>query len=262
MLQIVVFTLFEGMFHGILEESMLKRAQDTGLVRVDFVNFRDFAQDKHRTVDDYPFGGGAGMVLKPDPLIKAVESLPVLQAHQQERRFMMSPQGVPFSQPMAEELATLDRLVLVCGHYEGFDERIRPFIGAEEVSIGDFVLTGGEIPAMAIMDAVIRLLPGTLGNAESHVDDSFSTGLLEYPQYTRPASYRGHEVPAVLLSGDHAKVDAWRRAHALYRTFMRRPDLLDDATLTEADHRLIERFRSGDFSMIEVRDGFEHDIPE
>ncbi|QSO54995.1 tRNA (guanosine(37)-N1)-methyltransferase TrmD [Alicyclobacillus curvatus] len=261
-MEIVVFTLFEGMFHGILEESMLKRAQDTGLVRVRFVNFRDFAEDKHRTVDDYPFGGGAGMVLKPHPLVKSVESLPALPSHQQERLLMMSPQGVPFSQRMAEALATLDRLVLLCGHYEGFDERIRPLIGAEEVSVGDFVLTGGEIPAMAIMDAVIRLLPGTLGNADSHADDSFSTGLLEYPQYTRPASYRGHEVPAVLLSGDHAKVDTWRRNHALYRTFVRRPDLLERAPLTETDRRLLERFRSGDFSMIDVHDDFENGIEQ
>lgn len=253
-MEIIIVTLFEGMFHGILEESILKRAAESGRVSIRFVNFRDFADDKHHTVDDYPFGGGAGMVLKPDPLVKAMESLPTLQSGQHERRLMMSPQGVKFSQKMAEELASVDRLVLICGHYEGFDERIRPLIGAEEVSVGDFVLTGGEIPAMAVMDSVIRLLPGTLGNADSHVDDSFSTGLLEYPQYTRPASYRGLDVPAILLSGDHGKVDKWRRAHALYRTFMRRPDLLEHMELPAEDKALLERFQDGDFSAIDVRD--------
>lgn len=250
MLEIVVLTLFESMFTGVLQESIVKRAQESGLVQFRFINFRDFTTDRHRTVDDSPFGGGAGMVLKPDPIYAAFESLAPLDA--EEVRLVMSPQGEPFSQAMAEELSKKKRIVMLCGHYEGFDERIISGLELKEVSMGDFVLTGGEIPAMAIIDAVTRLLPGALGNCVSHEDDSFSTGLLEYPQYTRPANFRNQPVPATLLSGNHAEIGKWRRRHALYRTWTRRPDLLDSAPLTDEDRKYIAMFQRGDFSGIDV----------
>lgn len=260
MLDVVVLTLFEQMFQGVLEESILKRAQQNGLVRFQFVNFRDFAKDKHHTVDDTPFGGGAGMVLKPEPLFKAMESLEPRLDSKREARIVLTPQGKPFNQRMAEVLSNYDRIVLVCGHYEGFDERVIRGLVLSEVSVGDFVLTGGEIPAMAIIDAVVRLLPDALGNQASHQDDSFSTGLLEYPQYTRPAVCRGMSVPEVLLSGHHARIEKWRRAHALYRTWRRRPDLLRDAALSRQDSECIACFERGDFSAIEVRDDVSEDI--
>jgi len=254
MLEIVVLTLFESMFHGVLEESILKRAQDAGLVKVRLVNFRDFAKDKHRTVDDATFGGGAGLVIKPEPIFDAMNSLEPLDEGRLVTNVLLSPQGRPFTQRIAEQWAIYDRIVLVCGHYEGFDERIVRGLSLQEISIGDFVLTGGEIPAMAIIDAVVRLLPGALGNDASHRDDSFSTGLLEYPQYTRPASFRGLDVPPPLLSGNHGAIARWRREHALYRTWKRRPDMLGTAKLDKRDHEALARFERGDFSGIDVVD--------
>ena len=216
-----VLTLFPGMVAGMLEYSILKRARDAGFLSVDVHNLRDFTHDRHHVVDDYPFGGGNGMVLKPEPVFEAVEATrspgqPVI---------LMAPTGEPFTQAVAAELARLDAMLLVCGHYEGFDERIHKHLADRELSIGDYVLTGGELPAMVILDAVARLIPGVLSEGSAD-DDSFSTGVLEYPQYTRPAVFRGWRVPGVLTSGDHGAVRRWRQAQAEERTRRRRPDLL------------------------------------
>lgn len=205
-----VLTLFPEMFEGFFSSSVIGRAIEQGRVEVSLTNFRDYSTNKHRTVDDTPYGGGSGMVLKPEPLFRAVEEL-VRDEPIRPRVLMMSPQGVPFTQLKAEELAGHDRLILLCGHYEGFDERVRQHLVDEEISIGDYVLTGGELPAMVLMDSVIRLVSGVLGNESSAETDSFSMGLLEYPQYTRPADFRGWKVPDVLLSGHHAEIDRWRR---------------------------------------------------
>ena len=221
-----IVTLFPGMFAGPMTESIMARAQRRGLVTVRLVDLRDFATDERGTVDDRPFGGGAGMVLKPEPLFTAVESVrtpPVWVV-------LMTPQGAPFRQRTAERLSRLPHLIVVCGHYEGVDERFRQAAVDEEISLGDFVLTNGSLPAMVLADAVIRLLPGALGCPDSAVSESFGTeGLLEYPQYTRPEDFRGLRVPEVLLSGDHARIAAWRHEQQGWRTLGRRPDLLTDA---------------------------------
>ncbi|WP_274434355.1 tRNA (guanosine(37)-N1)-methyltransferase TrmD [Alicyclobacillus sp. ALC3] len=244
-LDIAVLTLFPGMFDGLVAESMWKRALTQERLKLTFVNFRDFATDKHKTVDDSPFGGGAGMLLKPDPLFRAIESI-TDDVAVQTRVILLSPQGRPFTQRVAEELVTSDqRLVLVCGHYEGFDERIRRHLATDEVSLGDFVLTGGEIAAMAMIDTMIRLVPGVLGNGASAHDDSFASGLLEYPQYTRPADYQGWRVPPVLVSGNHKEVALWRRRQSLWRTWRRRPDLLSSADLTQAERDLVSSWQNG-----------------
>ena len=198
------------------------------------VNFRDYANNKHNTVDDYPYGGGGGMVLKPEPLFAAVEDL-APEGIKRPRVILMCPQGETYTQSKAEELSKEEHLVFVCGHYEGYDERIREHLVTDEISIGDYVLTGGELPAMSVIDSVVRLLPGVLGNENSAVTDSFSTGLLEYPHYTRPAVFRGWEVPDVLLSGHHANVEAWRREQSLLRTLERRPELLEGIELTKKE---------------------------
>jgi tRNA (guanine37-N1)-methyltransferase len=245
-MDIYVLTLFPEMFTGMLSTSMLKRAQESGAIRIHLVNFRDYADDKHKTVDDAPFGGGAGMLLKPAPLFSAIDDLrSQWQPTERERIALMTPQGRPFTQRIAEELVQDERLVLVCGHYEGFDERVRTHLATDEISLGDFVLTGGEIAALAIIDAVSRLLPGVLGNEESAQGDSFSAGLLEFPQYTRPASYRGMDVPPVVLSGHHGAIEAWRHEQSLYRTWLRRPELLVGMTLSDADRQLIAGFEQG-----------------
>lgn len=246
-MDIYVLTLFPEMFAGVLSTSIIKRAQAAGAVNVHVINFRDFADDKHKTVDDAPFGGGAGMLLKPAPLFAAVDSIrQTWPADAPTRIALMTPQGRPFTQRMAEEIASEERLVLICGHYEGFDDRVRSHLATDEISIGDFVLTGGEIPAMTVMDAVVRLQPGVLGNEESAAGDSFSDGLLEFPQYTRPAVFRDLPVPPVLLSGNHAAIEQWRRRMSLYRTWQRRPDLLATASLSDEDKRIIASFEQGD----------------
>ncbi len=252
MLQIYILTLFPDMFHGVLSESILKRAVERGRVQIELVNFREFATDRHRTVDDYPFGGGVGMVLKPQPIFDAVDHVRKQGgAVAMERVLLMTPTGRPFTQRLAQELSETDgRLIFICGHYEGFDERIAQHLATDEVSLGDFVMTGGEIAAMAMVDATVRLLPGVLGNEASAEEESFVTGLLEYPQYTRPAEFRGLKVPDVLLSGHHARIAQWRRGQALYRTWRRRPDLLAQAELSDADMELVEAFRKGDFSAL------------
>jgi tRNA (guanine37-N1)-methyltransferase len=221
-MKIDVLTLFPAMFAGPLDESIIKRAREAGLLDLKIHNLRDYAHDRHRTVDDRPFGGGPGMLLKPEPIFEAVETL----ARENTRVILVSPSGRQFSQAIARELALLDDLLLVTGHYEGFDERIRQELADDELSIGDYVLTNGALPVMVVVDAVTRLLPGALGDDESSQDESFSRGLLEYPQYTRPAEFRGMAVPEVLLSGNHAEIDRWRSGYARLRTAERRPDLL------------------------------------
>jgi tRNA (guanine37-N1)-methyltransferase len=223
-MRIDILTLFPEMFDGPLSASIVQRARDAGVVELVLTNLRDFAKDKYRKVDDAPFGGGAGMVMMCQPMFDAVESIRS-QAAPPGRVILMSPQGRPFTQEMARELASQPRLILVAGHYEGFDERIRQGLADDEISLGDFVLSGGEIAAMAVVDAVVRLLPGALGSAESLAEESFGGGLLEYPQYTRPRVFRDMAVPEVLLNGDHAKIAQWRSEQARQRTKERRPDL-------------------------------------
>jgi tRNA (guanine37-N1)-methyltransferase len=221
-MKIDVLTLFPAMFAGPLDESIIKRARDTGLLDLKIHNLRDWTHDRHRTVDDRPFGGGPGMLLKPEPLFEAIESL----KREQTRVILFSPAGRKFDQAIARELAAQNDLLLVTGHYEGFDERVREKLADDELSIGDYVLTNGALPAMVVIDAVTRLLPGVLGDDESSRDESFSHGLLEYPQYTRPAEFRGVKVPEILVSGNHAEIEKWRRERAKLRTEKRRPDLM------------------------------------
>ena len=237
-----VFTLIPEAVQAYLASSILGRAQARGLIRIRLHNPRDYTHDRHRTTDDVPYGGGGGMVMKPEPIFEAVEavlgdeigSVPVI---------LLTPQGRVFDQPLAAGLAAYPRLALLCGRYEGVDERVRQHLASLEVSIGDYVLTGGEIPALAIIDAIARLLPGVLGDADGAADDSHAAGLLEYPHYTRPAEFRGWAVPDILTSGDHGKIAAWRREQSLRRTFERRPDLLDRVELTPAERRLLERLK-------------------
>jgi tRNA (guanine37-N1)-methyltransferase len=221
-----VFTLFPEMFSAYLDESILKRAREAGLLEVGLHNIRDYAIDKHRTTDDEPYGGGGGMVMKPEPIFAAVES--VLGIPPTCPVILLTPQGRTFNQKMAVELAGLGHLALLCGRYEGVDERVRQHLVTDEISLGDFVLTGGELPALAIIDAVTRLIPGVLGDPEASQKDSHANGLLEYPHYTRPPEFRGWEVPEILRSGNHAAIEKWRQQQALSRTRERRPDLLMD----------------------------------
>ncbi len=224
-----VLTLFPEIFSGYLTQSLLKLAIDRGLVRIDLHNIRDWTHDKHHCVDDRPFGGGPGMVLKPEPVVECVEAVQAA-GEAPGRVVLLSPQGRPLTQRLVEELATHGRLLLLCGRYEGFDQRVTDILEPEEVSIGDFVINGGEVAAMVVIDAVIRLVPGVLGDEESGRFDSFSTGnrLLEFAQYTRPREYRGLEVPEILLSGDHERIAQWRDESSRQRTKQRRPDLLTD----------------------------------
>lgn len=225
-MKIDVLTLFPAMFSGPLDESIIKRARTAGILELAIHNLRDYTHDRHKTVDDKPFGGGPGMVLKPEPIFEAVEHL----ATDQTRVILMNPAGRTLTQSIVRELAGYPHLLLVCGSYEGFDERVREHLADDEISIGDYVLTNGALPAMVLIDAVARLLPGVLGDDESASEESFSDGLLEYPHYTRPADFRGMKVPEVLLSGNHAEIAKWRREQARLRTKQRRPDLLRDET--------------------------------
>ena len=221
-MKIDVLTLFPAMFAGPLDESIIKRARQAGVLDLQIHNLRDYAHDRHKTVDDRPFGGGPGMLLKPEPIFEAVEHL----ATENTRVLLLSPAGRVFNQAIARELAQRDHLLIITGHYEGFDERVRQELADDELSIGDFVLTNGALPAMIVIDAVTRLLPGALGDDESTTEESFNHGLLEYPQYTRPAEFRGLKVPEVLLSGNHAEIARWRAEQSRQRTSQRRPDLL------------------------------------
>lgn len=236
MIKFTVLTLFPEMFAPV-HESILKRAQDQSLIQVELINFRNYALTKHKNVDDVPYGGGAGMVLKPEPLFAAVRNLPSAQG--KRRVVLLSPQGRVFNQNLAESWSKLNELVFICGHYEGFDERIRS-LADEEVSLGDFVLTGGELAAMVMIDAVARLVPGVLGESASFEEDSYSAGLLEYPQYTRPPEFEGMKVPEVLLSGHHARIESWRRKESLRRTFLKRPDLMEKFEFVPEDYLLLE----------------------
>ncbi|NLY31988.1 MAG: tRNA (guanosine(37)-N1)-methyltransferase TrmD [Firmicutes bacterium] len=225
-MRIDIITIFPEIVEALKSYSMIKRATDRGLVTVNAINLRDFAYDKHKQVDDYTYGGGAGMVLKPEPLFRAVESLSSQNAP--DEVIAMTPAGTPFDQKEAEDLSRAEHLILICGHYEGIDQRVLDHLATKELSIGDYILTGGELPAMVVADAVIRLLPGVLGNQESLETESFAGGILEYPQYTRPAEFRGLKVPEVLLSGNHQEIKEWRRVQALEKTKAFRPELLDN----------------------------------
>ncbi len=242
-MQIDILTLFPQMFQSSLSAGIFKRAIDRKLVEVNIHNIRDYTHDKHHTVDDYPYGGGAGMVLKPEPIFETVEAIKSDFRPEEEVGelpiILLTPQGRLFSQQIALELSKYSHLILICGHYEGVDERVREHLVTDEISIGDYVLSGGELAAMVVTDAVVRLVPGVLGSEASSVDDSHATGLLEYPQYTRPPVYRGWAVSEVLLSGNHAQIAKWRREQAIARTLERRPELLDKANLSLGERQLI-----------------------
>ena len=240
-MRIDVVTLFPGMFSGPLSESMLRVAQERGGVKIRVVDLRGYTEGRHRVADDYPFGGGGGMVLKPEPIFRAVEAL----RGPETRVVLLCPQGVTFTQAAALRLAREPHLVLLCGHYEGVDERVRIHLVDEEISIGDYVLTGGELPALVVMDAVVRLVPGVLGNAGAAGNDSFAAGRLDHPQYTRPTEFRGMAVPEVLLSGDHARIADWRRREAFRRTAERRPDLLEGTPLTAEEAKWLTELERG-----------------
>jgi len=242
-MRIDILTLFPQMFEMPFSFGIFKRAVDNGLVSLNLHNIRDYTHDKHHTADDYPYGGGAGMVLKPGPIFEAVEAIKAgIEDKEAELPIiLLTPQGRLFSQQIAQELSQNRHLVFICGHYEGVDERVREHLATDEISIGDYVLTGGEVPAMAVIDAVLRLVPGVLCSEESPLDDSHASGLLEYPQYARPADFRGRKVPEVLLSGNHARIAKWRREQIIRRTQERRPELLNQVNLGLEDKQLVER---------------------
>jgi len=236
-----ILTIFPGMFSSPLEESIVGKARDRGLIQVRVHNIRDFATDKHQITDDRPFGGGEGMVMKPEPIVRALRA--IVDNGPAARRVLLTPQGRLFDQEIARELSRLPRLILICGRYEGVDERVAEHFADDQISIGDYVLTGGELAAMVVVDAVVRLLPGALGNVGSAEADSFSETVLEHPQYTRPQDFEGMSVPPVLLSGNHESIRRWRRGQALLRTMMRRPDLFARLDLTAEDLALLETAR-------------------
>jgi tRNA (guanine37-N1)-methyltransferase len=238
--RIDVLTLFPEMFAGIFDLGIMKRAIEQKLVSLGLHNIRDYSHDKHHTVDDYPYGGGAGMVLKPEPIFEAVEAIDKKEG---TPIILLSPQGRLFTQGVAQELAGHSQLVIICGRYEGVDERVREHLASDEISIGDYVLSGGELAAMVIIESIFRLVPGVLGSEESPLDDSHVGGLLEYPHFTRPPEYRGWQVPEVLLSGNHAQISRWRREQSIRRTFEQRPELLGKADLSAEEERLLERLR-------------------
>jgi tRNA (guanine37-N1)-methyltransferase len=255
-MQFEVFTLLPEIFPPYLESSILQRARQRGLIEVRVHNIRDYTHDRHHTTDDTPYGGGGGMVMKPEPVFEAVETVLGLDAPQAQPApfdqaqgrpvpvILLTPQGRVFTQRVAEELSGHERIALLCGRYEGVDERIREHLVTDEISIGDYVLTGGELPALMIIDAVSRLIPGVLGDPTGAADDSHAMGLLEYPHYTRPPEFRGWQVPEVLLSGDHGRIEKWRREQALSRTLKKRPDMLEKAELSKEDQKIVERLKS------------------
>jgi len=238
-----IFTILPEVFTPYLESSILQRARQRELIDIRIHNIRDYTHDKHHTTDDTPYGGGGGMVMKPEPIFEAMESvlgpLPASRQLTPVPVILLTPQGRVFTQRVAEELTRYERIALICGRYEGVDERIRDHLVTDEISIGDYVLTGGELPALVIVDALSRLIPGVLGDPDGAQDDSHSTGLLEYPHYTRPPVFRGWSVPEVLLSGDHGKIERWRREQALLRTLTKRPDMLEKADLSDADKKYL-----------------------
>ena len=235
-MKIDILTLFPNMFEGVFSSSIIKRAIENKLVDIKLHNFRDYTDDPHNKVDDTPYGGGAGMVLMAQPIYDCVESL----KDDDSFVILLTPSGVPYKQKIAYDLSKKKHLIIICGHYEGYDERIKTLV-TDEISLGDFVLTGGEVAATVMVDAVVRLIPGVLGKVASHEDDSFSSGLLEYPQYTRPEVFNGKQVPEVLLSGHHENIDKWRREQSLINTRKKRPDLLENIELSEKDKRILEK---------------------
>ena len=249
-MQFEVFTLLPEVFPPYLESSILQRARRRGLIDVSIHNIRDYTHDRHHTTDDTPYGGGGGMVMKPEPVFEAIESVLGFTTNQTQPIpvpvILLTPQGRVFTQRVAEELSRHERMALLCGRYEGVDERIREHLVTDEISVGDYVLTGGELPALLLIDAVSRLIPGVLGDPTGALDDSHAMGLLEYPHYTKPSEFRGWKVPEVLLSGDHGKIEKWRREQALQRTFKKRPDMLEKAELSEIDKRFLENLKSED----------------
>ena len=250
-MQFDVFTILPEVFPTYLDTSILKKARERGLIDVRVHNIRDHTHDRHHTTDDTPYGGGGGMVMKPEPIFEAFETVLGLAARPAQPEpaanipiILLTPQGRVFNQSIAEELSRHEHLALLCGRYEGIDERIREHLVTDEISIGDYVLTGGELPALILIDAVARLLPGVLGDPTGAADDSHSMGLLEYPHYTKPAEFRGWKVPEILASGDHGKIDQWRREQALTRTFHKRPDMLEKAELSEKDKKFLEKLKN------------------
>ncbi len=248
MIRFDILSIFPEMFVSPFDCSLLKKARDNGLIEIGVHDIRSYAEDRHRVTDDAPYGGGGGMVMKVEPIARALDDLNPRHNAGREGTVvaLMTPQGETFSQKIAEELSFSSRIILICGHYEGVDERVRTRLVDREISIGDYVLTGGELSAMVVVDAVSRLVPGVLGNSESASLDSFAMGLLEYPHYTRPGEYRGWKVPDVLLSGNHRDITAWRRRESLRRTLFKRPDLLEKAGLTEDDRRILEEIGKED----------------
>jgi tRNA (guanine37-N1)-methyltransferase len=278
-----LFTLLPDVCAAYTRESILKRAQEAGLVTIQIHNIRDYAEGKHLTTDDLPYGGGGGMVMKPEPVFAAVEGVlgqgpgaapqveppaqteavsPTANARPAVPIILLTPQGRVFSQTVAQELAQHQRIVLICGRYEGFDERIREHLVTDEISIGDYVLTGGELAALVVVDAVTRLLPGVLGDPTGALDDSHASGLLEYPHYTRPPDFRGWQVPEILLSGHHARIEQWRRQEALRRTYLRRPDMLAAATLSEEDRQFIAELAKASTSSVSGEAGRRDQRPK
>lgn len=241
-MRIDIITLFPSMFRGPFDESIIKRARKKGILEINLHDLREFTDDKHRTVDDLPYGGGAGMVMKPEPLFRATEK--VKEAFCLSCKvILLSPQGQPFAQEKAKELAKQEALILLCGHYQGVDERVREHLIDEEISVGDFVLTGGELAAMVMVDAIARMLPGVLGCEDSARQDSFYQTLLDYPHYTRPAEFRGWKVPGILISGNHQKIREWRKKKKLENTFKKRPDLLKIAELSREEEEMLEQIK-------------------
>ena len=243
MIRFDILSLFPEMFESPFNFSMLKRAREKGLFDIHIHNIRDYAEDRHRVTDDAPYGGGGGMVMKVEPIDRALTS--VIGERNGALIVLLTPQGEPFNQAIARELSSYARIILICGHYEGVDERVRNHLVDREISIGDYILTGGELSAMVVVDAVARLISGVLGNDESASTDSFSDGLLEYPHYTRPADYKGWQVPEVLLSGNHREIQDWRRRESIRRTRLKRPDLLKKADLSEKDKEILESIKKG-----------------
>ncbi|MGM0163899.1 tRNA (guanosine(37)-N1)-methyltransferase TrmD [Enterococcus sp. DIV1059_2] len=238
-MRIDVLTLFPRMFEGPLGESIIGKAREKGLLEINVSNFRDYSDNKHQTVDDYPYGGGAGMLLKVQPVYDNIKAIEEATPETKKRVILLDPAGKPFDQKMAEEFSTEEHLVFICGHYEGYDERIRSLV-TDEVSLGDYVLTGGELGAMVMIDATVRLLPEVLGNQTSAQTDSHSTGLLEHPQYTRPAEFKGMKVPDVLMNGNHKLIEQWQLKESLRRTYQRRPDMLETYPLTAEMQKLLK----------------------
>ena len=238
-MRIDVLTLFPRMFEGPLGESIIGKAREKGLLEINVSNFRDYSDNKHQTVDDYPYGGGAGMLLKVQPVYDNIKAIEAAAPETKKRVILLDPAGKPFDQKMAEEFSTEEHLVFICGHYEGYDERIRSLV-TDEVSLGDYVLTGGDLGAMVMIDATVRLLPEVLGNQNSAQTDSHSTGLLEHPQYTRPAEFNGMKVPEVLMNGNHKLIEQWQLKESLRRTFQRRPDMLENYPLTAEMQKLLK----------------------